>query len=143
LDRRTGRDTVAAVTPAAAAKDRDEPTSSRTINLLMFAAALVVVLGLGTLAYSRELTRAARDVVIVQALESERVELDRAFQILQALRAEVERVSKQSTADLAAFKGEATQLENGLRKLNDLTRALELRVRGLEDRAASEQEDAK
>jgi proteasome lid subunit RPN8/RPN11 len=142
-ERRTGRAAAPAVTPVAGEPDRAEPTSSRTISLLMSAAALIVVLAIGVLAYSREVARSERDVVIVQAIESERVELDRAFQILQALRAELERVSTQSTADLASFKGEATQLENGLRKLNDLTRAVERRVRGLEDRAASEQGDAK
>jgi proteasome lid subunit RPN8/RPN11 len=142
-ERRTAHPAVPVVTPATSGKDAGEPTSSRTASLLVLAAALVCVLGLGILGYSREVARAERDVVIVQGLESAAVELDRAFQILQALRSEVERVSKQSSADLAAFKGEAAQLENGLRTLNALTRALERRVRGLEASPRTEQGDAK
>ena len=108
-----------------------------------FGLAVIAVLATVVFSYDREMRRAQRDVLIVQALESARVEIDRAFQVLQTLREEVERVSKQSTTDIVAVKGQAVQLEGGLRKVNGITRALQLRVQGLEEEQRASDGDQK
>ena len=108
------------------------PGEPRVSWVLPLGLTLIVVLATGVVAYTRELQRAERDALIVRVLESERVEIDRAFQVLQTLRAEVERVSKQSASDIERLRGQVVQLDGGLRNLNGLARGLQRRVQGLE-----------
>jgi proteasome lid subunit RPN8/RPN11 len=124
---------TAVVGPAAV-----EAVPSRASWLVPYAVALVVVLMVTIMTYAREMTRSERDMLIIRALESEKMELDRAFQILRALRSEVERVSKQSTADIAELKGQAEQLEGGLNQLNTITKSLQHRIQGQQEAQPAE-----
>jgi proteasome lid subunit RPN8/RPN11 len=119
---------------SAGASAAESGSSTKASWLLPSGLALLLVLVIGVITFARDLERRQRDEVIVRAIESERVELDRAFQILRALRGELERVSKQSTTDIAEIKGQAQQLEGGLSKLSQLTRSLQRRIQGLEDK---------
>ena len=103
---------------------------SKASWIILSAAVLIVLLIVTILTYAHEMERAERDGLIIQALESEKMELDRTFQILKSLRGEVERVSKQSTTDIAELKGQVEQLDGGLDKLNTITKSLQLHVQG-------------
>lgn len=109
-----------------------EPASSWAAWFIPSAVSLLVVLTVLIMSYMRDLARADREGMIIQAIESEKVELDRAFQILRALRKELERVSKQSASDIAELKGQTEQLEGGLKKVNAIAHSLQAHIQGLE-----------
>jgi proteasome lid subunit RPN8/RPN11 len=115
--------------------------SSKVSWIISSALILIVILTVTILTYARDMERAERDRLVVQALESEKMELDRTFQILKALRGEVERVSKQSTSDIAELKGQVEQFEGGLEKLNTITKSLQRHIQVSTDKAQSSEGD--
>jgi proteasome lid subunit RPN8/RPN11 len=117
----------------------EEPVTPRTERkALPLAFAMVVALAfLGLIAafglfyYRSSMAWADERQLIVQALNSERQDLDRAAQMLDQLRGRIEAVGQRADREDERLRGEIKSVESSLRQITSLNRALQKQIEGM------------
>jgi proteasome lid subunit RPN8/RPN11 len=122
---------TAAAAPATREKSEHEGGVSRWTFLLTVVLGSLALIGVSGFFYRNELIWAEEEQLIVQALNSQRQELDRSMQAFELVRKQLEILRQQTKTSDEELDAHLKQLDSGLKRVRDLARSLQKEVQDL------------
>ena len=113
-------------------EERTQPRKQSWIPAIGVAlVSLVLIAAFAVIYYRSAMEWAAERQIVIQALYSERQDLDRAAQILGQLRSRVEAVAEQAKDGTDRMRSELKQVEASLGQVTQLNRSLQQQIEGI------------